>query len=87
MTQNEKNEVKANYSEQAIKTMKGKIYKNFTHKQCCCYIDALQDITRAYKSNVYCSIKMQPAQVTMSELNSERIKNEKTFNFKVKDFV
>ena len=33
------------------------------------------------------SIKMAPAQVTMSKLNSERMKNEKTtFKFKVGDF-
>ena len=39
------NEVKANYAERAIKTIKGKIDKYFTSKQSYCYIDALQEIT------------------------------------------
>ena len=86
------NEVKANYAEWAIKTIKGKIYKYFTYKQSYCYIDALQDFTRAYNSSVHRSIKMAPAQVTMSNLNSERIKNDErmkktTFKFNVGDFV
>ena len=63
MTQNE---VKANYAERALKTIKGKIYKYFTYKQSYRYIDALQDITQAYNSSVHRSIKMAPAQVTMS---------------------
>ena len=70
------NKVKANYAERAIKTIKGKIYKYFTCKQSYRYIDALQDITQAYNSSVHRSIKMAPAQVTMSNLNSEIIKNE-----------
>ena len=86
------NEVKANYAERAIKTIKGKIYKYFTYKQSYRYIDALQDFTRAYNSSVHRSIKMAPAQVTMNNLNSEGIKNEErmkktTFKFKVGDFV
>ena len=82
------NEVKANYAERAIKTIKGKMYKYFTYKQSYHYIGALQDITWAYNFCVHCSIKMAPAQVTMSKLNSARMKNEKaTFKFKVGDFV
>ena len=73
MTQNK---VKANYAERAIKTIKGKIYKYFTYKQSYHYIDALQDITRAYNSSVHRPIKMAPAQVSMSKPNSERIKDE-----------
>ena len=70
------NKAKASYAERATKTNKGKIYKYFTYKQSYHYIDALQDITQAYNSSVHRSIKMTPAQVTMSNLNSERIKNE-----------
>ena len=88
------NEVKANYAERAIKTIKGKITKHFTYKQSYHYIDALQDITRAFNSSVHHSIKMAPAQVTMNKPNSERMKNEErmeseknTFKFKVGDFV
>ena len=73
MTQNE---VKANYAERAMKTIRGKIYKYFTYKQSYHYIDALQDITRAYNSSVHRSIKMAPVQVTMSKPNSERMNEE-----------
>ena len=65
------NEVKANYAERTIKTIKGEIYKYFIYKQSYHYIDALQDITRAYNSSVHRSIKMAPAQVTMSKLNQK----------------
>ena len=54
----------------------------------------MQDVTRAYDSSVHRSIKMAPAQVTMSKPNSERMKDEErmkseknTFKFKVGDFV
>ena len=84
------NEVKANYAERAIKTIRGKIHKYFTYKQSYRYIDALQDITRANNSSVHRSIKMAPVQVTMSKPNSERMKEEErmkseknTFKFKV----
>ena len=58
------NEVKANYAERAIKTIKGKIYKFFTHKQTHHYIDILQDVTGAYNNSVHRSIGMAPAKVT-----------------------
>ena len=70
------NEVKANYGKRAIETIKGKIDKYFTYKQSCHYIDAMKDIIQAYNSSVYHSIKMAPAQVTMSKLYPERMKNE-----------
>ena len=50
------NEVKANYAERAIKTIKGRIYKFFTHKQTHRYIDILQDVTGAYNNSVHRSI-------------------------------
>ena len=47
------NEVKANYAERAIKNIKAKMYKYLTYKQSYYYIDALQDLTRAYNSSVH----------------------------------
>ena len=66
--------MKANYAERAMKTIKGKIYKYFTYRQSYHYIDALQEVRQAYKLSVHLSIKMAPAQLTMSKLNSERMK-------------
>ena len=80
------NEVKANYAERAIKTIKGKIYKYFTYKQSYRYIDALPEITQAYNSSVHRSINTAPVQMTNNwkpETKTER----KTFKFKVGDFV
>ena len=71
------NEVKANYAERDIKAIKRKIYKHFTYKQSYGYIDALQEITQAYNSSVHHSIKMAPAQVTVSKLNSEEEERKK----------
>ena len=62
------NEVKANYAERAIKTIKGRIYKFFTHKQTHRYIDILQDVTGAYNNSVHRSIGMAPAKVTEKNL-------------------
>ena len=58
------NEVKANYAERAIKTIKGRIYKFFTCKQMHRYIDILQDVTGAYNNSVHRSIDMAPMKVT-----------------------
>ena len=80
------NEVKANYAVRAIKTIQGKIYKYFTYKQSYRYIDALQDITRAYNSSVHRSFKMAPVQVTMSKPNSERMKDEERMKSEKKHF-
>ena len=46
------NQVKANYAERVIKTIKGRIYKYFTKKQSHGYIDHLQDFARSY-NNTY----------------------------------
>ena len=58
------NQVKANYAERVIKTIKGRIYKYFTKKQTHRYIDHLQDFVRSYNHTYHRSIKTNPADVT-----------------------
>jgi len=58
------NEVKANYAERVIKTIKGRIFKYFTKKQTYTYIDHLQDFVHSYNNTYHRSIKMKPADVT-----------------------
>ena len=58
------NEVKANYAERVIKTIKGRIFKYFTKKQTYKYIDHLQDFVTSYNNTYHRSIKMKPVDVT-----------------------
>jgi hypothetical protein len=57
------NEVKANYAERCIKTIKTRMYRYFTHKQTYTYVDKLQDFADSYNNTVHRSIKRAPAQV------------------------
>ena len=58
------NEVKANYAERVIKTVKRKIFMYFTKKQTYQYADLLQDFATSYNNTHHRSIKMKPADVT-----------------------
>jgi len=60
------NEVKANYAERVIKTIKGKIFKYFTKKQTYEYVSHLQDFADSYNHTYHRSIKMKPADVNHS---------------------
>lgn len=57
------NELKANYAERAIKTIKGRIFKYFTKNQTYKYIDILQDIVYSYNRTFHRSIQMTPIEV------------------------
>jgi len=57
------NEVKANYAERVIKTIKGRIFKYFTKKQTYEYVSHLQDFVDSYNHTYHRSIKMKPADV------------------------
>ena len=87
------NEVKANYAERAIKTIKGRIYKFFTHKQTHRYIDILQDVTGAYNNSVHRSIGMAPAKVTEKNLPhfmkppKHSLRKKKKYKFEIGDYV
>ena len=58
------NEVKANYAERVIKTLKGRIFKYFTKKQTYQYMDHLQDFVTSYNHTYHRSIKMKPVDVS-----------------------
>ena len=57
------NEVKANYAERAIKTIKSKISRYLTHMQTGRYINVLQDLVHSYNNTVHSTLKMAPAEV------------------------
>ena len=56
-------EIKANYAERAIRTIKGKILKYTYSNQTYKYIDALNSILSAYNKSFHSSIKMAPQDV------------------------
>lgn len=64
------NEVKANYAERAIQTLKKKIMRYLTAKRSRKYIDVLQDITKSYNRTYHSSIRMAPADVNKSNEKS-----------------
>ena len=59
-------EIKANYAERAIRTIKGKIQKYTYSNQTYKYIDALDSIVNAYNKSFHSSIKMAPQDVNES---------------------
>ena len=93
------NEVKANYAERAIKTIKGKIFKFFTQKQTYRYVDNLQDFVYGYNHTVHSSIKMAPVNVTskveaalwkqqyLDPYAKTKKKQKKKFKYKMGDTV
>ncbi|KAK3106495.1 hypothetical protein FSP39_021059 [Pinctada imbricata] len=60
-------EIKANYAERVIKTIKTKIYRYMTFKQSNQYVDRLQDFVRNYNSFYHRTIGMAPDKVTESK--------------------
>lgn len=59
-------EIKANYSERAIKTIKLRMHRYFTQNQTYKYIDRLQDFANSYNKSYHRSIKTTPEEVTTS---------------------
>jgi hypothetical protein len=57
------NEVKANYAERVIKTLKSRIMRYFTLKQTHKWIDVLADFTESYNRTYHRSIKTSPSSV------------------------
>ena len=58
------NDVKANYAERFIKTIKKRLTKYMLHKQSLRYIDVLQDIVKSYNATYHRTIGMAPNKVT-----------------------
>ena len=63
------NEVKANYAERAIQTVKGKIMRYLRAKQSHKWSDQLGNVTFSYNNTVHRSIKQKPASVTKEDEN------------------
>lgn len=61
------NEVKANYSERCIQTIKGKLMRYMRSKQTVKWFDQLQNITTSYNETFHRSIKQSPASVTKKD--------------------
>lgn len=59
-------EIKANYAERVIKTIKTKLYRFITYKQNYRYVDHLQDFAVNYNATYHRTIGMPPKKVTKS---------------------
>ena len=60
-----KNEMKANFAERVIRTLKGMLYRYFLHHQTYHYMDVLQDIVQSYNIRLHSSLfGYSPAQIT-----------------------
>ena len=94
------NEVKANYAERFIKTLKSRIVKLFQYQNSFQYLKKLDDITEGYNQTYHTSIKMKPARVSRKNeqlvweelyvepfLKKRQKKTKKKFAFKIKDEV
>lgn len=57
-------EVKANYAERVIKTIKTKLYRYITYKQSYNYVDKLQDLAKNYNATYHRKISMASVKVT-----------------------
>jgi transcription antitermination factor NusG len=66
------NEVKANYAERAIQTIKKRISRYFTYKQTHRYIDVLAQIVTSYNGTFHRSIQMAPQNV--NKLNESEVR-------------
>ena len=61
------NSTKANYSERVIRTLKGQMYRYFTHKRTYHYLDVLNDISRNYNNRPHRSLDgKSPSDITKS---------------------
>ena len=61
------NELKANYAERGIQTLKGKLTRYMRAKQTHRWVDELDNVTSAYNNTVHGSIKQTPASVTKKD--------------------
>ncbi|CAG2208281.1 unnamed protein product [Mytilus edulis] len=93
-------EIKANYVERVIKTIKSKIMRFITSKQSYDYVDNLQNFANSYNKTFHRTIGMAPDKVTISKetnlwwkmywpkrLQPKTEKVRKPFRFKIGDKV
>ena len=93
-----KNEMKANFAERVIRTLKGMMYRYFLHRQTYRYIDVLQDLVYNYNHRLHSSLpKYSPAGITKDVESKvwkymyiDKMKLKKTkskFKFKIGQYV
>lgn len=93
-----KNDVKASCVERFIRTMKGRMWRYFTHKHTYRYIDVLDKIIQAYNATVHSATRMAPDSVTRENAKVAREnlikryaprkpKKHQRFKYKVGDLV
>lgn len=61
------NEVKANYAERAIKTIRGRLMKYLKSRKTKIWIDELENITKSYNNTKHRSINKTPSEVTRTD--------------------
>jgi hypothetical protein len=66
-------EIKANYAERVIKTLKTKIYRYLTHKNNYRYIDKLQGFADSYNKTFHNTIDIEPINVTQRNEEETRV--------------
>lgn len=90
------NELKSNYAERAIQTLKGKLMRYMRANQTYKWVDELDNVTNAYNNTIHRSIKQTPASVSKKDeiklwrllYTSKQIVNPpKKFKFNVNDVV
>lgn len=91
------NEVKANYAERAIQTVKSKLMRYMRSKQTYKWVDVLHDVTQGYNNSYHRSIHKSPAQfnkkdeTTMWQKSVDNLsgfpKKQIHYRFKIGDVV
>ena len=90
-------EQKASISERAIKTLKSKFFKYFTHMNTFRYIDVLQNFVDAYNMSVHSATGFKPIEVSKNNAesirvqrflrNSKNVEILKPYKFQIGDMV
>lgn len=95
-------DIKANYAERVIKTIKAKLYRYITYQQSYRYVDHLQDFAANYNATYHRTIGMPPDKVTRAKetdvwwrmywpkktpIQTKTKRPKKPFRFKVGDRV
>ena len=70
---------KASVAERFIRTLKGRIWRYFTHKDTHRFIDVLQPIVHSYNNTVHSAIKMTPSSVDIFNARTVRENLEKRY--------
>jgi len=92
------NEIKANYAEKAIQTIKKKMFRYMTFARTRNYVDVLPEIIRSYNRTYHTSIGMSPSDVSeenemvlwwdlYGRVNTRNTPKYKKFKYKVGDTV